>query len=227
MKTSMVREMLRRFIQWLKNLLQRLFGKASALTNEDTVPKQPAPPLTDTDLEFLFTELLEGVHQARGRDWVQKWLSNVEHRISPERWLEWLQRFGERLLALKTPNNELASRLVALGELEIGAIGQLAYNIGMELLTRHQSEPIWEYEGPDLLVEDIPPETDDISHESSPEGEYETVTLDELLIMLQQDENLRQQIIQQLDIETDDPQVIVAALMKQLQVNEASPLPEN
>jgi len=223
----MVREMLRRFIQWLKNLLQRLFGKASALTNEDTVPKQPAPPLTDTDLEFLFTELLEGVHQARGRDWVQKWLSNVEHRISPERWLEWLQRFGERLLALKTPNNELASRLVALGELEIGAIGQLAYNIGMELLTRHQSEPIWEYEGPDLLVEDIPPETDDISHESSPEGEYETVTLDELLIMLQQDENLRQQIIQQLDIETDDPQVIVAALMKQLQVNEASPLPEN
>jgi hypothetical protein len=227
MKTSMVREMLRRFIQWLKNLLQRLFGKASALTNEDTVPKQPAPPLTDTDLEFLFTELLEGVHQARGRDWVQKWLSNVEHRISPERWLEWLQRFGERLLALKTPNNELASRLVALGELEIGAIGQLAYNIGMELLTRHQSEPIWEYEGPDILVEDIPPETDDISHESSPEGEYETVTLDELLIMLQQDENLRQQIIQQLDIETDDPQVIVAALMKQLQVNEASPLPEN
>ncbi len=223
----MVREMLRRFIQWLKNLLQRLFGKASALTNEDTVPKQPAPPLTDTDLEFLFTELLEGVHQARGRDWVQKWLSNVEHRISPERWLEWLQRFGERLLALKTPNNELASRLVALGELEIGAIGQLAYNIGMELLTRHQSEPIWEYEGPDILVEDIPPETDDISHESSPEGEYETVTLDELLIMLQQDENLRQQIIQQLDIETDDPQVIVAALMKQLQVNEASPLPEN
>jgi len=223
----MVREMLRRFIQWLKNLLQRLFGQASALTNEDTVPKQPAPPLTDTDLEFLFTELLEGVHQVRGRDWVQKWLSNVEHRISSERWLEWLQRFGERLLALKTPNNELASRLVALGELEVGGIGELAYNIGMELLTRHQSEAIWEYDGPDILIENIPAETDDISQESSPEAEYETVTLDELLVMLQQDENLRQQIIQQLDIETDDPQVIVAALMKQLQVNEASPLPEN
>ena len=42
-----------------------------------------------------------------------------------------------------------------------------------------------------------------------PEGEYQTVTLEELFVMLQEDENLRQQIAQQLAVETDDPQVLV------------------
>ena len=34
--------------------------------------------------------------------------------------------------------------------------------------------------------------------------------------MLQEDENLRQQIAQQLAVETDDPQVLVEALISQL-----------
>jgi hypothetical protein len=33
--------------------------------------------------------------------------------------------------------------------------------------------------------------------------------------MLQQDENLREQIVQQMGIETDDPQVIIQALINQ------------
>jgi hypothetical protein len=219
--------MLRRLIQWfkqwlkwLKNFIQGIFGQGkSSILVKDVALKQPAPPLSDTDLEFLFTELLEGVHQARGQAWAQKWLRNIEHRITRERWLEWLQRFGDKLLSLKTPNNELAARLVALGELEVGSVGQLSYSIGMQLLTRHQSEPIWEYSGPDTTKQvdlgEINPS------QSSPDEGYQTVTLDELLVMLQQDENLRQQIVQQLNIQTDDPQVIVQALMDQLQSDES------
>jgi hypothetical protein len=214
--------MLRRLIQWLKNQFLRIFGKQRfSSLDRSVVTEHPAPSLSDTDLEFLFTELLEGVHQARGKAWAQKWLQNVEHRISSERWLEWLQRFGERLLALRTPNNELASRLVELGELEIGNIGQLAYSIGMQLLTRHQSEPIWEYDGPDkgrgTAIATVATTDINLGSQDSNEGEYQTVTLDELLVMLQQDENLRQQIVQQLNIQTDDPQVIVQALIDQLQ----------
>lgn len=222
--------MLKRLIQWLKKFFQRLFGKNQTLAKSGAnVQKEPPPPLTDTDLEFLFTELLEGVHQARGQVWAQKWLDNIEHRVSTQRWVEWLQRFGERLLAAPTPNNELASRMVQLGELEVGEVGDVAYDIGMQLLTRLGGEPIWEYEGPDAEKQiPAPAETLDdqaevMEVENLPEGEYQTITLDQLLVLLQEDENLRNQISEQMGIETEDPQVIIQALLNQFHAaNESS-----
>ncbi|MFN6538851.1 MAG: hypothetical protein RM021_021200 [Nostoc sp. EkiNYC01] len=219
----MVQQMLKRLVQWLKKLFGSLFGgKQSGSKARGNVQKQPAPPLGDTDLEFLFNELLQGVHQARGEAWARKWLHNIEHRITTERWVEWLERFGKKLLASPTPNNEMAARLVQLGELGIGEISDVAYGIGMQLLTRNQGEPIWEYQGPDAVSTPLPSQlTTPVSQEADeqenvPEGEYQTVTLEELFVMLQQDENLRQQIAQQLAVETDDPQVLVQALISQL-----------
>jgi hypothetical protein len=245
--------MLNRLLHWLKRFFQRLFGKKQTSSSSVAgVQKEPAPPLTDTDLEFLFSELLEGVHQARGQAWALKWLDNIEHRISTQRWLEWLQRFGEKLLASAAPNNELASRMVDLGELEVGEVGDAAYDIGMRLLTRNVSEPVWEYEGPDAIKStdkgyrvsstdainrvSTPEQTNKATEletlpkkelptdpappaelETVPEEELQTVTLDELFVMLQQDEGLRQQISQQLGIETDDPQLIVQELFNQFQ----------
>jgi len=206
--------MFKQLIQWLKKFFRRLFGsKQNLRPNREDLPKTVVPPLTDTDLEFLFTELLEGVHQVKGQAWAQKWLHNLEHRVSIEDWLEWLNRFGERLLASSKPHNELAARLVQLGELGIGEIGNLSYDIGMKLLTGNPGSPVWEYDGPDA-VEDhplIPVNTE----ENLPEGEYKTVTLDELLSMLQQDETLCEQIAQQLGVETNKPEEIIQVLVNQ------------
>jgi hypothetical protein len=218
----MVHQMFKRLIQWLKKFFRRLFGSKQNLTpgREDTT-KPVAPPLSDTDLEFLFTELLEGVHQVKGQAWAQKWLQNLEHRVSTERWLEWLNLFSERLLASSKPHNELASRLVQLGELGIGEIGNLSYDIGMKVLTRNPGEPVWEYDGPDAVENNslIPDNTE----ENLPEGEYKTVTLDELLIMLQRDETLCQQIAQQLGVETNNPEEIIQVLVNQYnEENESS-----
>ncbi len=214
--------MLKRLIQWLKKFFRRLFGSKQTLPlSKENVSKQVAPPLSDTDLELLFTELLEGVHQVKGQAWAQKWLHNLDHRVSTDRWLEWLNRFGERLLASSKPHNELAARLVQLGELGIGEIGNLSYDIGMKVLTRNPGEPIWEYDGPDAVQNHS--STAINAEENSSEGEYKTVTLDELLIMLQQDETLCQQVAQQLEIETDNPEVIIQALVNQYnEANEAS-----
>jgi hypothetical protein len=210
----MVHQMLKRLIQWLKKFLRSLFGGKKNLTPlRENISKPVAPPLTDTDLELLFTELLEGVHQAKGQTWAQKWLHNLEHRVNTQSWLEWLNRFGERLLASAKPHNELAARLVQLGELGIGEIGNLSYDIGMKVLTHNSGEPIWEYSGPDAAQN--PPSIPSNTEEDSSEGEYKTVSLDELLIMLQQDENLCQQIAQQIGIETDNPEVIIQALVNQ------------
>ena len=215
--------MLKRLFQWLKKLFQSLFGrKQTTSKSRGNVEKEPAPPLSDTDLEFLFNELLQGVYQARGEAWAQKWLHNIEHRITTQDWVEWLGRFGDRLLVSPTPNNEMAARLVQLGELGVGEIGDVAYNIGMQLLTRNEGEPVWEYEGPDAFSTPLTSEVAAPVSESAdapenlPEGEYQTVTLEQLFVMLQEDENLRQQIAQQLAVETDDPQVLVEALISQL-----------
>ncbi|MDZ7957015.1 MAG: hypothetical protein RMY34_03755 [Aulosira sp. DedQUE10] len=213
--------MLRRLVQWLKKFFQSLFGgkKTRSQVLAD-VPKQPPPTLSDTDLEFLFNELLEGVHQARGQAWAQKWLHNIENRIPTERWVEWLRRLGERLQAAPTPNNELASRLVQLGDLSVGEVGEVAYDIGMQLLTRNQGEPIWEYEGPDALGASPPQEIDSVALATDPEDNtspenYETVTLEQLFVMMQQDESLCQQVAQQMGLETTDPQVIIQELINQ------------
>ncbi|MEI6443908.1 MAG: hypothetical protein WCO29_12485 [Nostocales cyanobacterium ELA583] len=218
----MVHQMLKRLIQWLKKFFRRLFaGKQNLSSGREEVPKPVVLPLTDTDLEFLFTELLEGVHQVKGQAWAQKWLKNIEHRVSTEQWLEWLNRFGERLLASSKTHNELAARLVQLGELEVGEIGNLSYDIGMKVLTVNPGEPVWEYDGPDAVENNSPIPAN--TEENLPEGEYKTVTLDELLIMLQQDENLCEQISQQLGVETTNPEEIIQILVNQY--NEANESP--
>ncbi|MBO1052950.1 hypothetical protein FJR06_09140 [Dolichospermum sp. UHCC 0352] len=214
--------MFKRLIQWLKKFFRHLFGgKQNFTPSREQVPKAVVPPLTDTDLEFLFTELLEGVHQVKGETWAQKWLHNLEHRVSTQQWLEWLNRFGDRLLASSKPHNELAARLVQLGELGVGEISNLSYDIGMKVLTVNPGEPVWEYEGPDAVENNllIPANTE----ENLPEGEYKTVSLDELLMMLQQDETLCEQISQQLGVETNNPEEIIQVLVSQYnEANESS-----
>jgi len=227
--------MLKRLVNWFKKFFQGLFGtKQQSSQNlrspSHSSPSSPAPPLNDTDLEFLFAELLEGVHQARGQAWAEKWLLNIEHRVPEQRWVEWLKKFGDKLLAAPNPNNELASRLVQLGELGVGEVSAVAYDIGMGLLTRNQVEPIWEYTGPDAAIEndELPQasaqKTESLVQEEQPEiapsdteeeGEYQTITLEELMDLMQNDVNLRAQIAQQLGIETDDPEVIIQALVNQ------------
>ena len=130
--------MLNGLVQRLIKFIQYLFrGKRTPSIREEMQTARNVPELTNSDLEFLFTQLLEGVHQARGQHWAQRWLQNIEHRVSEQRWLEWLQHFGNKILASSAPNYELASRMVELGELEIGQIGDVAYHIGVQLLTRN------------------------------------------------------------------------------------------
>ncbi|QIR38707.1 tetratricopeptide repeat protein [Tolypothrix sp. PCC 7910] len=134
--------MLRRLIEWLKNLFQLPFSNQKAGSRTTArgygVTKSP-PELTNADLELLFTQLLEGVHQARGRQWALKYLQRMEHRIPDERWIDWLLNFGERLLNSPAPNQQLAARMIQLGELGVGRIGELAYDIGLTLLKRNSA----------------------------------------------------------------------------------------
>ncbi|QHG20061.1 tetratricopeptide repeat protein [Nostoc sp. ATCC 53789] len=134
--------MLRRISQSLKRLLKRLIESKQASSLKGARGHnlvEVLPELTNADLEQLFIQLLEGVHQARGRQWALRYLQRVENRIPAERWIDWLVMFGESLLASPAPNPLLASQMVQLGELGVGRIGDVAYDIGIRMM---QNSPI-------------------------------------------------------------------------------------
>ncbi|MEA5579656.1 CHAT domain-containing protein [Anabaena sp. UHCC 0451] len=132
-------QMLRWLLQWLNKFIKYPFDIRQ--THESDGGKEyevveSLPELTNADLEVLFNELLEGVHQARGQLWALKYLQRMEPRITVERWIDWLLIFGEKLLSSPAPNSQIATRMVKLGELDIGKVGELASEIGIQLLSR-------------------------------------------------------------------------------------------
>ncbi|MEH2023393.1 CHAT domain-containing protein [Nostoc sp.] len=172
--------MLRRISQSLKRFLKRLIASKQNSSLKGARGRnlvQVLPELTNADLEQLFIQLLEGVHQARGRQWALRYLQRIENRIPAERWIDWLVMFGESLLASPIPNPLLATQMVQLGELGVGRIGEVAYNIGIRLMqnlpTEIESqdnqaeddveitpgqelisdlgEQLWEYDQPDVI----------------------------------------------------------------------------
>ena len=135
--------MFRWLLQWLNKFLQYPFGSLGIsdprASQGNLVADQP-PELTNADLESLFNELLEGVNQARGQQWAFKYLQRMEPRITVDRWIDWLLIFGDKLLASPAPNLQLAERMVKLGELSIGEVSNLSYDIGMQLLRRNLNQ---------------------------------------------------------------------------------------
>ena len=191
--------MLRQIWQWLKNLFGRLFGDGSQSTRSRHSSQSPyaggdspAKPLDDSDLEYLFRQLLEGLAHGWQQERVVRWFEAMKGRVSYSEWVEWLRRFGERVVASPAPNNELAARLVQVGEQTLSApslqpIGEVAYGIGMQLLDRNPGEPIWEFDGPDALPQPLPDQGEEQVSQGTEEAE--TITLDELFGRMQQDPN--------------------------------------
>jgi CHAT domain-containing protein/Tfp pilus assembly protein PilF len=95
-------------------------------------PVEPRKQPTDAEYESLFLELLAGVNEGWSRGRVRGFLD--ANKIAQAGLVEWLRGFGERLLVSNAPNAELAARMVQLGELNVGDVGEVARDIGMRLL---------------------------------------------------------------------------------------------
>lgn len=185
--------------QWLKGLWQKLLGKSLKRQQES---QKDLPQLNDTDYEFLFSQLLEGVVHGWHEGRIVKFFAGLEERGKQGLWVAWLQRFGNKVLASGSLNHQLGMRMVQLGEKcrsvpDIDQIGETAYSIGRELLTRQPKRDVWEYDGSDSS--------------SLPQ---ETMTVEELVGKLGEDTQFREAMARQLGIETTaDPQAMVQALI--------------
>ena len=131
--------MLNKIWRFLKQLIQRLFGTNPKI--EPTLP-QPGPTLTDAEYEAKLMELLERVNQGWGKGGVAGFL--MAKRIKDGDLAAWLRRFGDRLLEGAQGSTasadavvslqELARRLELLGRVAGGELGEVAGNVGKEIL---------------------------------------------------------------------------------------------
>jgi len=99
-------------------------------------PGEPLPSLTDAEHERLFIQLLEEVKQGWQQADITQFFMALEPRAHHSQWLTWLQSFGDRLLASGATHLELAVRMVKFGEVSSGELGNIAQNIGFQLLER-------------------------------------------------------------------------------------------
>ena len=209
--------MLGKIWQWLKSLFKKFLGLFSQphLDSSETQPiSESLPPLTDTDYDFLFGQLLEGIAQGWQSERVQKFFDELGKRGNPQLWQEWLKRFGERLLASPTSNDELAQRMVRFSEVtrslsSLESLGTLANNIGTQLLSRDNSEAIWEDDGPDAGVSLQ-------AAQASLEKNQDNDAISELVVKLQEDPNLLATVAQQLGVQTSDPRDVIRTMVNQL-----------
>jgi hypothetical protein len=219
----------------LKKLWQSLGGAENSSDRRKIDSSETsAPELVEADYEFLFLQLLEGVAHGWQQPRIVSFFEAIEDRISESQWLAWLERFGSKLLASAHPNNDLASRMVQLGEMRCGAIGDSAYDLGMQVLTRGQNQvfvdvedgeaDIFEFAGADLTG-DLPsisiPEGDLTSEEMEAESEVKEVSLAEFMAILQEDPELAQRLSQELGVDSTDPQILIQALVAQAEQPES------
>ncbi|MCT7985062.1 CHAT domain-containing tetratricopeptide repeat protein [Laspinema sp. A4] len=139
--------MLGKLWRWLKSTVARWWGGGR------TAAPPPPPqmnPLSDTQYEQVFLKLLDGV--ALGWD-SGRVLDYLGERVDDRFFHNWLMRFGrDRLLGSPRPHRELASRMVRLGELGSGKIGELAHQYGAQKLAQPLS-PLTEAEFESLFPE--------------------------------------------------------------------------
>ncbi|GBF81285.1 tetratricopeptide repeat protein [Aphanothece sacrum] len=227
--------------QSIKQFFSQLFGSSksskSGLYKNDVAAANR--PLSDTDYEFLFSQLLDGVAHGWHEGRILKYFEDLGERGKSRLWLAWLERFEQKVLASAAPNLQLAARMMRLGELAQSfpatePIGLASYEIGRQLYTKEAGGTVWEYEGPDtdVAITEIvtpgnrkstpPPDPKIVLNPGNqvPAEGTETLTLEELMARLGQDSQLAEQLAAQLGIQSTNPQEIVDTLIAQFQVDQ-------
>jgi hypothetical protein len=161
----MLKKIWQSFIRWFHKSFgggknRSIVGGAASAKNR--VPAAALPPLDDTDREYLFMQLLEGVAHGWQQPRAIGFFNKIRQRVRKSEWLEWLERFGNNLIQAPVPNYELAGRMVQLGQLDCGEIGDLAGEYGVRLLNRQAEEfsgnllPIMEFSDATTDLDELP-----------------------------------------------------------------------
>ena len=121
--------MLRRIVQGIINFFRGLFGKTASQE-----PAEPSrSPLSDSECEYYFLQLLDGVHQGWTGVKVERFFQVLGDRASDDHWIAWLHRFDQARQLDGRPQGELGQRLVALSQVSSRHLATVAGEIGRKL----------------------------------------------------------------------------------------------
>jgi tetratricopeptide (TPR) repeat protein/CHAT domain-containing protein len=115
-------------LQWLRDLIRAVFSAESPTPHPTEIT-----PLTNDGYESLFYQLLEGVAQGWQRDDLVNYLGVRQH----DPWfVSWLHRYGKSLLRQSPQhlNRAMAERMIRLGNLGCGELGDASAGLGRRLL---------------------------------------------------------------------------------------------
>ena len=133
------------------------------LTSQDSLPSRNKANsnslLSDADYEFLFNQLLEGVAHGWHDRRIIKFFNQLGDRAEQSDWIAWLERLRPKITTLPIQSKrQLGTIMIRLGELtqsapQVSQIGTVSNRIGRELLFGNIEDIVWEYAGPDLIID--------------------------------------------------------------------------
>ncbi|MCS6943737.1 MAG: tetratricopeptide repeat protein [Geminocystis sp.] len=221
--------------RWLKLIPATISPMEDEEAEDDSLSSADGVAVKDKDLEFLFYQLLEGVAKGWGEAKVEQFFQRLQPKISVENWLDWLQRYRWQLLASPNSHIQTAARMIVLGEITatlpfFRAVGDLAYEIGKELLNRSQNSAT--VNATKLQNYNSPPQNQQNTHspqqnsKQNPPPAEKPVPLGQFLSLLQQDEEFAREVAKQLKIDSADPGIILDRFLeKQNQQGKFDSLP--
>ncbi|MFP5270101.1 MAG: tetratricopeptide repeat protein [Coleofasciculus sp.] len=122
--------MVKQFWRWLIRLIQPILPPFLKQKPHRRVKRQP---LSDADYQQLFGQLLTGVSQGWNSEEV---FQHLGHRMNDRYFKAWLREYGKQLLKLPEADHQLASQLVRLSRVGCGELGEIAAEIGRDLLMK-------------------------------------------------------------------------------------------
>jgi len=122
--------MVKRFWRWLVRLIQPILPPCLKRRKYQRVKLQR---LSDADYQQLFEQLLTGVSQGWKPEQVSQHLG---HRINDRYFRTWLLEYGKQLRQLPEADHRLACQLLQLSRLGCGELGEIAADIGRDLLAK-------------------------------------------------------------------------------------------
>ncbi len=204
--------MIKKLWQWVKGSEDSILGDQEQEIPEDYPnssrdKKTPSNSyVKEENLEYLFSQLLEGVSKGWTENRIEQFFQALEPKITIEIWLKWLHKYRHKLLNSHAPNYHLASRMIILGELTatlpfLRPVGDLAYEVGQEILHRTDG---------DLEIESLSPDSEKDAQGNSPQP---LTSLADILELLQKNTQFAEEMAQKLGLKTTDPGIIMEKLI--------------
>ncbi|MEQ9551060.1 MAG: tetratricopeptide repeat protein [Coleofasciculus sp. G3-WIS-01] len=121
--------MIKRFWQWLVRLIQPILPPFLKPKRHRRLQKR----LSDAEYQQLFRQLLTGVNQGWNREQI---LQHLGYQSSDRYFKVWLFEYGQQLRQLPEADHQFAGQLLQMSGVGCGELGEIAAEIGQDLLAK-------------------------------------------------------------------------------------------